>query len=130
MVEAHSCPSVSKLKLRFYSLYNGLFSLCNSVIQGSNCPLLAHYDFYFVWCLVVNTREMVHQILLHPKKQKLSMFGYFLYLVYSLWIFFLLSFVELRDFFSFQLLFLHWFASYVLLLYFFKSQHNIFNMVA
>lgn len=98
--------SIWKLKLTEVLLrYSALFSLCNSVTQGLNCSLVAPYHFYFIWGLV-NTREMVHQILLHPKEQKLPMFGYFLYLVLFLMVsphlFF--SFVGLRDFFSFQLI--------------------------
>ena len=131
MAEAHSCPFGSWSWWRFYSRCNRLFSLSNSVTHGSNCSLVAPYQFYFVWGLV-NTREMAHQILLHPKEQKLPVFGYFLYLVLFLMVF-PPSFSLLLDcVISFlSNLFLHWFASSVFLLYnIFRSQHNVFSMIA
>ena len=75
---------------------------------------------------------MAHQILLHPKEQKLPVFGYFLYLVLFLMVF-PPSFSLLLDcVISFlSNLFLHWFASSVFLLYnIFRSQHNVFSMIA
>lgn len=76
MVEAHSCPSVSKLKLRLHSLTKASFLSVIPLFKASNCSLVAPQNsmiFKFVWCfLVVNTREMLHRIFLYPKQNKSS----------------------------------------------------------